>query len=125
MEVEHIVKDVCPPDHPKAGMVYYSIVGLNHKRGKLSTTNVYADTDDAMKMLRYCTKKDGLCAASCLERYLDKLSKGQLRLYCRVKKDGSMSPSQPLGRNTCMKMVKEIGVECGIEDKKAFKPHCF
>lgn len=125
LEVRHIVKDVCGPEHPKAGMMFYAIVGLNHKRGKLSTTNVWADSDDGMKMLLYCMKKNGLCAAGCLDRYLDKLAPGQLRLYCRVKKDGTMSPIQPLGRNTCSKMVQEVGVECGIQDMKKWKPHVF
>ena len=106
-------------------MVFYAIVGLNHKRGKLSTTSVYADEDDSMKMLLYELEVNGLCAAGCLERYLDKLSPGQLRLYCRVKKDGSMSPNQPLGRNTCSKMVKEIAKDCGISDLQGFKPHVF
>ena len=40
LEVRHIVCDICGPNHPKAGMMYYAVVGLNHKRGKLSTTNV-------------------------------------------------------------------------------------
>ena len=124
-EVRHIERDICGSDHPKEGMMYYKIVGLNHKRGKLSTTNVYADTEQSMKMLLYCLKKDGLCAASCLERYLKKLAPGQTRIYCRVKKDGTMSGGQPLGRNTCSKMVKEVGEDCGIVDMAKFKPHVF
>ena len=124
-EVHHIEKDVCGPEYAKKGMVYYAFVGLDHKRGKLTTTSCYADDDDAMKMLLYCNKKDGLCAASCLERYLDKLAPGQTRLYCRVKKDNTMSALQPMGRNTCSKMVKEIGMDCGIVDMKKWKPHVF
>ena len=95
--------------------MFYAIVGLNHKRGKFSTTSVYADEDDSMKMLLYELEVNGLCAAGCLERYLDKLSPGQLRLYCRVKKDGTMSS----------KMVKEIAKDCGISDLQGFKPHVF
>ena len=125
LEVQHIERDVCPPGHPKEGMVFYCLVGLDHKRGKLSTTSVYADDDDSMKMLRYCNRKDGLCAASCLERYLVKLAPGQLRLYCRVKKDGSMSALQPLGKHTCAKMVKEVGIDAGIVDMQGWKPHVF
>ena len=48
-----------------------------------------------------------------------------LCLYCWVKKNGQTSADQPLGRNTCARMVKEIGEECGIVDMKGFKPHCF
>ena len=125
LEVRHIVCDILPPEHPKGGMVFYALVGLNHKRGKLTTTSLYADEDDLMKMLMYDLKENSLCAAGCLDCYLKKLSLGQLRLYCCVKKDGTMSPNQPLGRNTCSKMVKEVAVDCGIEDIDRFKPHVF
>ena len=37
---------------------------------------------------------------------------------------GTMSGGQPLGRNTC-KMVKEVGVDCGIVDIAKFMPHVF
>ena len=57
LEVKNIEKDVCGPEHPKHGMVFYKLVGLNHKRGKLTTTSVYVDNDDAMKMLLWCNKK--------------------------------------------------------------------
>ena len=70
-------------------------------------------------------QKNGVCAASCLERYLEKLAPGQLRLYCRVKKDNTLSGNQPLGKNTCAKMVKEVGMDWGIQDMAKFKPHVF
>ena len=58
LEVRHTVKDVCGPRHPKVGMMFYATVGINHKHGKLTATNVWADIGDVMKMILYCLKRE-------------------------------------------------------------------
>ena len=77
-----------------------------------------------MAMLMWEDDPSGVCAAGCLERYLEKLAPGQLRLFCKVKKNKrEMSATQPIGRHTISRMIKEVGVCVGVENLDRFNCH--
>ena len=125
IEVNNIEKDEFDKKHPLASMTYYSLVNMDHKTNKVSTTNPYLDDGNPLKMPVYSNDKWDLCCGGCLERYLDKLHPGQLRLFCKVarKKNRFYNSLIPLGKTGLPNLIKAAGIDAGIQDIESFSGH--
>ena len=135
LEVSNMTHGSFPSTHPFSGCDWYGVEGLQDKTHKLS---VYKDhvRDSENFMRTPCVNNDPMSSdfGGCIKRYLEKLSPGQTRMYCKVIPDemrtvnsGGVCPvfysSMPLGKNMIYELFKEGAAILGLPNHQSFSAH--
>ena len=86
LQVNNIIHGVFEDEHKFAGYEFYGVDRILDKTTMLSTNNAYV-RDSTKDHMRLPVQDDDLfssCLAGSTKRFLDKLSPGQIRMYCKV-----------------------------------------
>ena len=127
LKVAQIAEVKFPEQHRYAGKSWVGIKELADKSHKLKLNNpIKRKTGDIMR-LPILDINDMSDPGSCLKRYKDKISPGQVRLYCyqatkaelhlfaaEGSHNAKMSPKRPIGENKVAEMIKEAAQRTGM-----------
>jgi len=136
LEVRNITRGHFSTQHPWAGSEYYGLEGLTDKTHKLDVHNDHVrENSDYMRLPVLNDDPWSDCLAGSIKRFLQKLTAGQTRIYCKVvplelRMDSESSyfgqyfyPNNPLGKNTVLKLFKSGAKLQGLSNPDSFSPH--
>ena len=83
LEVMDVIKGEFPEGHPYQGTEYYGLSGFEDKTKKLSLSNNYLNDFEEVIRCPYIPDDPENLAGS-IKRYLEKVTPGQQRFYCKV-----------------------------------------
>ena len=120
LELRHVRKGEFEEDHPMEGITYYGFGGFKDKTHKLSLNNVYLPNDDDLIRCPLVRNDPDNLAVS-IKRYLEKVTPGQTRFYCKampqkgkqqyVRGDGNKNhafmPNVPLGKTKIKQLFED------------------
>ena len=121
-----------PRGHPFFGCDWYGVDGLLDKTHKLSVHKDHVrDNENFMRTPLVNEDPTSSDFGGCIKRYLEKMSPGQIRMYCKVipveqraiNADGETLlyyANCPLGRNYILDLFKEGAAILGLPDSKYF-----
>ena len=122
LERHHIISGVFPSNHPRSGQSFWTIQNMEDKTNKLTTTNTTLTRKEANQPKIPVDSIPG----QIISKYLEKLSPGQTRIYCKPATiaqkfkflgqghpNAVMSPNQPIGINTIRSMLNDACKQMG------------
>ena len=135
LEVSNMTHGSFPSNHPFSGCDWYGIEGLQDKTHKLSVHKDHV-RDNENFMRTPCVNDDPTSSdfGGCIKRFLQKLSPGQTRIYCKVIPDEMRAVDSsgftpifyshvPLGKNMIGELFKEGAAILGLPNHKVFSAH--
>ena len=132
LQVRHFIKGEYPKGHTFKGKTWYGIDCITDKTHKLSKNTPYVRSikDTMMRLPLICDKPKSTDGAGVIKRFLNKLSPGQIRIYCKIvpEKNRKLGDSRlfysssPMGKDTINKLFKKGAEMMGI-DPRTFMPH--
>ena len=132
LECRRFTRGEFPVGHKFAGYPWFGIDFMLDKTHKLSVHKPYVRSinDTLMKLPVMSNDPKSLDPGSSIERFLQKLSPGQTRIYCKVipdkykKSDGILFyPHQPLGKDKILQLFRKGAKIMGIANPEEFMPH--
>ena len=127
LKVAQIVEGKFPEQHRYAGKSWVGVKELTDKSHKLKLNNPIKRKTGNIMRLPILDINDMSDPGSCLKRYKDKISPGQVRLYCyqatkaelhlfaaEGSHNAKISPKRPIGENKVAEMIKEAAQRTGM-----------
>ena len=135
LETSNMTHGSFPSEHPFSGCDWYGVEGLQDKTHKLSVHKDHVRSN--VNFMRTPLVNDDPTSADfggCIKRYLEKLSPGQIRMYCKVIPEEQRSANNdgesllfyancPLGRNYLQVLFKEGASILGLPNPNSFSAH--
>ena len=135
LETSNMTHGSFPRGHPFFGCDWYGVEGLLDKTHKLSVHKDHVRNNENF-MRTPLVNEDPTSSGfgGCIKRYLEKMSPGQIRMYCKVipaeqrliNTDGEtllFYSNCPLGRNYILDLFKEGAAILGLPNPKSFSAH--
>ena len=135
LEVKNIDHGSFPSKHPFHGHDYYGIQDLVDKGCRLSIHKDYIrDTHNAMRIPVMDDDPTSGDFGGCIHRFLNKLSPGQMQIYCKVippkyrstDAEGNTNyfyGQSPIGKHQIAEMFKEGAQILGLKNPEKFCAH--
>ena len=136
LELRHVRKGEFEIGHPLEGMTYYGFGGFEDKTHKISLSNCYLPNDDDL-MRCPLVRGDPENLAAAIESYLEKVTPGQTRFYCKVMNKSSKEryvknggnpthefmPNIPLGKTKIKELFDDGAKILGLSKASEFFAH--
>ena len=136
IEVMDIIKGEFPEGHPYEGQTYYGLSGFVDKTKKLSLSNTYLNDFKEVIRCPY-VPEDPENLAACIHRYIEKITPGQQRFYCKVMsaqakkkyveasgdRKHEFMPNTHLGKGKIKELFEDGARILGLECADHFHPH--
>ena len=136
LELRHVRKGEFEVGHPMEGMTYYGFGGFEDKTHKISLNNCYVPNEDDLTRCPL-VRGDPENLAAAIESYLEKVTPGQTRFYCKamsnkskeryVKNGGNKNhafmPNIPLGKTKIKELFDDGAKILGLSKPNEFFAH--
>ena len=133
LECRRLTSGVFPVGHKWAGCQWFGIDFLIDKSNKLSIHRPYVRSieDTQMKVPVIGNDPKATDPGGCIKRFLEKLSPGQTRLYCKVVpkeyrrtgEDRLFYSNQPMGKDSIKALFKKGAMLMGLSNPEELAPH--